>query len=153
MITLPLIVVTCGARKAATATTAAEMYIGSYARQCLRAARVLAVDPDIRIMSARHGLLALDEKIEPYDTRLGTANAITAEQLHAQAAAAGLLARPVTVLAGAAYTGLARQVWPQASAPLAGLPGLGAHMQRLAEIIQTQGPALDLEDSATPTRP
>lgn len=151
--TFPLILVTCGARKAARPTTAAAMYVGSYARQCLRAARVLAVDSDIRIVSARYGLLGLDEEIEPYETRLGTANAITAEQLHAQAAAAGLLARPVTVFAGAAYTRLARQVWPQASAPLAGLPGVGAHMQRLAEIIRTEGEALDRPNPAAPDQP
>ncbi|MGW4355521.1 DUF6884 domain-containing protein [Nocardia sp. NPDC004582] len=144
---MPLVVVTCGARKAARPTAAAEMYVGGYARQCLRAARVLAVDPDIRIVSARYGLLALDEEIEPYETRLGTAKAITAEQLHAQAAAAGLLARPVTIFAGAAYTDLARQVWPQLRAPLAGLPGIGAHLAHLAEIIRTEGANLGPQDA------
>ncbi|NKY89876.1 DUF6884 domain-containing protein [Nocardia veterana] len=131
----PLILVSCGARKGPQPAPAADLYTGSYIVMCLRAARALADDADIRILSARHGLVELAQVIEPYDTRITDTGAITAEWLCYQAAAAGLLGRPVTVLAGAAYTRLVRRVWPHAHAPLEGLPGIGAHRRRLAEII------------------
>lgn len=130
-----LILVACGARKAESARAAADLYTGSYTRMCLRAARTLAADTDIRIISARHGLLTLTTEIEPYDTTLSDTTAITAEQLHDQAAAASLLHRNVVVLGGAGYTRLVREVWPDADAPLLGSRGIGEHRQRLARII------------------
>lgn len=130
-----LILVACGARKAESARAAADLYTGSYTRMCLHAARTLAADTDIRIISARHGLLTLTTEIEPYDTTLSDTTAITAEQLHDQAAAAGLLHRNVIVLGGAGYTRLVREVWPDAAAPLLGSRGIGEHRQRLARII------------------
>lgn len=138
MTTAPLVIASCGARKAPAACAAADLYTGSYARMCLRAARALAADPDIRILSARYGLLELAAVAAPYDTRLGHPGAVTAEQLHGQAAAAGLLARPVIVLAGAAYTRMTRTVWPHARAPLEGARGIGEHRSRLARIIHTE---------------
>ncbi len=131
----PLILVACGARKAETARPAADLYTGSYTRMCLRAARALADDGDIRIISARHGLLALTTEIEPYDTNLTDSTAITPERLRDQAAAAGLLHRDVVVLAGTGYTRLVREIWPSAAAPLLGSRGIGEHRQRLARII------------------
>ncbi|WP_342214040.1 DUF6884 domain-containing protein [Nocardia abscessus] len=121
------------------AGAAATLYTGSYAQMCLRAAWQLAdAAADIRILSARHGLLTLTTEVEPYDTRLSDCDAITAEQLHDQAAAAGLLARPAIVLAGAEYTRLVREVWPNAEAPLLGSRGIGEHRQRLARIIYSE---------------
>ncbi|WP_280459854.1 DUF6884 domain-containing protein [Nocardia carnea] len=139
MTTSPLVIASCGAKKAPAACAAAALYTGSYAQMCLRAAWQLADDAaDIRILSARHGLLSLTTEVEPYDTRLSDFDAITAERLHDQAAAAGLLIRPVIVLAGAEYTRLVRAVWPTAEAPLLGSRGIGEHRQRLARIIYSE---------------
>ncbi|MFI9507261.1 DUF6884 domain-containing protein [Nocardia sp. NPDC052566] len=138
MSTSPLVISSCGARKAPAACSAGSLYTGSYARMCLRAARALAADSDIRILSARHGLLGLDREVQPYDTRLSSRDAITADRLRAQAADDGLLHRPVIVLAGSAYTALVRQVWTEVTTPLAGLPGMGAHLARLADIATTK---------------
>lgn len=139
MTTSPLVIASCGQKKAPTKCEAASLYTGSYAQMCLRAAWTLADDAaDIRILSALHGLLSLTTKVEPYDIRLSAYNAITAEQLHNQAAADGLLARPVIVLAGAEYTRLVREVWPHAEAPLLGSRGIGEHRHRLARIIHAK---------------
>ncbi|WP_225731072.1 MULTISPECIES: YaaA family protein [unclassified Nocardia] len=135
-----LCVLACGARKADRPRTAAELYIGSYTRLCLRAARTLVPDSDIRILSARFGLLRLDTVIPPYDTRLGTVGAITADRLHTQAASEGLLDRAVTILAPKAYTTLAQQIWPDARTPLAGARGIGEQQHRLATIIRQTTP-------------
>ncbi|MEU8901313.1 DUF6884 domain-containing protein [Nocardia sp. NPDC048505] len=135
----PLVLSSCGAAKRETACAAKDLYVGSYARMCLRAAYALADCPaDVRILSAAHGLVYPDTVLEPYDIRLGDAEAITAPHLAVQAVDAGLYDRPVIVLAGAAYTRLVRQVWPHAQAPLLGVRGIGESRQRLAAILKTQ---------------
>ncbi|MEU6562677.1 DUF6884 domain-containing protein [Nocardia nova] len=131
----PLVIVACGARKAMTPQPASALYTGSYNRMCLRAARALSDDRDIRILSARHGLLELDTVIAPYDTRLGEMDAFTPERLRQQATETGLLDRSVAILAPKAYVALALHAWPDACTPLAGVGGIGKQRRRLAEII------------------
>lgn len=131
----PLVIVPCGKSKAPTASPAGEMYRGTYSRLALRAATALTDRSDIRIISARWGLLPLDQVIEPYELRLGQPRSITAAKVRAQAAQQGLLnRRHVIVLAGHAYTELVRQVWPHALTPLADTGGIGYQQKRLARI-------------------
>lgn len=131
-----LVVIPCGAAKLAHAAPAGEMYTGSYARACARAASALtAAGGTVLVLSALYGLTPLDRVIEPYELRMGQPGSVTGEQLREQARALGVdRAREVVVLAGAAYTAAARQVWPDAAAPLAGLAGMGYQLQRLAAI-------------------
>ncbi|WP_330185936.1 hypothetical protein OHB26_38745 (plasmid) [Nocardia sp. NBC_01503] len=105
----------------------AQLYTGQYFQLCLAAARTLTGGDDTRIhiVSALHGLLSLTEQVEPYDVQLPRASAAAIERLaavvRAQAHDAGLLERPVAVLGGRAYVQVVREVWPHATAPLAGL--------------------------------
>lgn len=131
----PLVVVPCGAAKMTTPASADQLYIGGYHRLCLRAARALTAPRSTRILSARHGLLKLDEIVVPYDHRMGQPGSITPASLYAQAGHQGLLGHPqVIVLAGRAYSQLAKSVWPDADTPLAGTRGIGDQQHRLAEI-------------------
>lgn len=127
----PLIVVGCGARKRASAAPAADLYTGPYFSACMAAATAIAPREDIVILSARYGLLALDEQAEPYDQTLGQPGAISARQLAGQAERRGLAGRPVTALCSARYAALLRQVWADVSTPLAGL-GIGRQRHVLA---------------------
>jgi len=133
----PLVIVPCGGRKLSTPAPAGEIYTGSYHVACRRAAAALA-DPDrilILILSALYGLLRLDRVIAPYDLQMGQPGSIGRAELLHQAEQLDLVdERQVIVLAGAAYTAAARQVWRHATAPLAGVGGLGRHLARLAEI-------------------
>ena len=87
----------------------------------------------VLVLSARHGLVGLDEVIEPYDLRMGEPGAVGVEQLRRQAAAMGLLGHPdVVVLGGRRYVAAGRQVWPDARAPLEGSRGIGEQLARLA---------------------
>lgn len=131
----PLVIVPCGAQKAATARPAGELYTSGYHRLALRAAHTLAAPENIRIISAKHGLLPLDKVIDPYDLRLGQPGSITVDHLEAQADEQGLLGHPdVTVLAGRDYTRLVLATWPHARTPLAGARGIGDHQHRLAQL-------------------
>lgn len=123
-----LVLVGCGKQKAATPCAAADLYVGGYSRLRLAYARTLAPDAAIRILSAKHGLLALDAVVAPYDLRVGDPGAIDGTRLKAQAAATGLLgALRVVVLAGEDYVALARRAWPHAQP---GLPRVGMGAQQ-----------------------
>ena len=73
-----VVIVPCGNRKHADTTLAGNMYLGSYHTACRAYAH--SVQPDRRgvlILSARYGLLALRDIIEPYDLCMGDAGAVT----------------------------------------------------------------------------
>ncbi|WUH91733.1 hypothetical protein OG900_17525 [Streptomyces sp. NBC_00433] len=127
-----LIVIPCGARKLDVRARAADMYTGSYHRACRRAAEALRPDR-VLILSARYGLLGLDDEIDPYDTPHGAADAVSAAVLREQAARRGIeRLDPVVVLGGARHVALAKAVWPHALTPLSGTRGMGEQVARLA---------------------
>ncbi|MFB6703171.1 DUF6884 domain-containing protein [Streptomyces sp. NPDC056333] len=127
-----LVVIPCGSRKLGRRARAADMYVGSYHRACRRAADALQPDR-LLILSARYGLLDLDDVIEPYDTPHGAAGAITGQDLLEQAALLHIVRLdPVVALGGARHVSLVRTVWPHARTPLAGTRGMGEQMARLA---------------------
>jgi len=53
------------------------LYRGSLFTLALKAARALVPDEWIRVLSAKHGYVRLDQVIEPYDTTWGAEDAIT----------------------------------------------------------------------------
>ncbi|MCX5134363.1 hypothetical protein OOK06_20005 [Streptomyces sp. NBC_00340] len=70
-----LVVIPCGSRKLDRRSPAGDLYVGSYHRACRRAAE--ALEPGrLLILSARYGLLDLDDVVEPYDTPHGAADSI-----------------------------------------------------------------------------
>ncbi|WP_241962101.1 DUF6884 domain-containing protein [Rhodococcus opacus] len=97
----PLVVIPCGARKAAVPMPAGALYLGSYHRLCQKAAVRLTPRENIRILSGLHGLLNLDTVTAPYEMRLGEPGSVTADTVYEQAAAQSLLdAEDVVILAG-----------------------------------------------------
>ncbi|WP_055585226.1 DUF6884 domain-containing protein [Peterkaempfera griseoplana] len=139
-----LVLITCGSRKLGHRARAADLYTGPYHRACRRAAQGLRPD-HLLILSSFHGLVALDDVIEPYDTALDGVGSVTAERLRQQARQRGVLELdPVVVLAGARHTALARKVWPHALNPLQGTGGMGrqiAWLNALAGIGAPDDPA------------
>jgi hypothetical protein len=134
-----LIVIPCGARKLDHCAQAGDMYIGSYHRACRRVADALRPDRLV-ILSARYGLLDLNDEIEPYDTPHGAAGSATARLLQAQADERGIAALdPVVVLGGAKHVALAKTVWPHARTPLSGTRGMGEQFARLAAMARSAG--------------
>jgi hypothetical protein len=91
-------VIPCGAAKADHATAAADLYTGSAFAHTLRAAqaeaaateRDLGATTAVLILSAKYGLLALDDVVAPYDVKMGQPDSIGADALTAQAAALGI---------------------------------------------------------------
>lgn len=76
-----LIVIPCGGAKLETAAPAAELYTGSMFKDILRTARALTQEENIFILSAKHGLIALDKIVEPYNLKMGQAGSIDTNTL------------------------------------------------------------------------
>lgn len=132
----PVVIVPCSVRKLGHRAPAGELYLGGHHSLARRAADALTAEGGtVLILSARYGLVTLDEVIEPYDLRMGEPGSITAAELRAQAARLQLDgAEDVTVLAGAVYAAAVRAIWPHAVNPLAGTRGIGEQRGRLAAL-------------------
>jgi hypothetical protein len=134
-----LIVVTCGSRKLDHRAPVGELYTGTYHRACRNAAEALKPER-LLILSSAHGLLDLDDVIDPYDTAIGAAGSITADELTTQARERGVLdLDPVIVLAGQRHLRLARAVWPHAVSPLTGIGGMGRQIAYLTALAKNLG--------------
>ncbi|WTW95433.1 hypothetical protein OG216_19520 [Streptomycetaceae bacterium NBC_01309] len=159
-----VVVIPCSVAKATEPAPAGELYVGSYHRACRATADALIADGGtILILSARHGLMPVGQVVAPYAMTWGDRGEVRDSTLQVQARKLGVAwARDVIVLAGAAYVTAARQVWPYATAPLAGL-GIGRQRRRLvelrAEVEQTvtgrcgmcgRGPTVSVPDSRGP---
>jgi len=129
----PLVVIPCGGKKADRTLPAHQLYVGSYFRACLNAALAITPAHRVRVLSARHGLLPLEQLIAPYELRMGQPGAVSVERVTQQARDQGLHDEAaVLVLAGRAYAALVRQVWPHAVDAFAGTAGIGEQLARLA---------------------
>lgn len=75
-----IMVIPCGAAKLDHAAPAAELYTSSAFRAALAAAlnQVDGNRDQVLIMSALHGLVGLDEVLEPYDVKMGDPLSLTA---------------------------------------------------------------------------
>lgn len=136
-----LVVVSCGGRKLPHAAPAGQMYTGSYHLACRRAAD--ALQPDlVLILSAKWGLVGLDELVQPYDAKWTSLGSIHRSRLmmQVQRRQLGDLA-PVVFLGGQDYAYKLANAWPATSAPpivpLAGCRGIGEQLARLAAIRRT----------------
>lgn len=127
-----LVIIPCGGKKDDRPRPAINLYQGSYFKACARFALSIVKPEQIRILSAKHGLLKIEQVIEPYDLRMGQKGCITAEQVRAQAAEQNLLdERDVIIAAGSDYARVALEVWKQGEWILDGVGGMGYQIQHL----------------------
>jgi hypothetical protein len=120
--TLRVALVSCSKRKATEARPAAALYQSTLF--CKSLAYAQATCDRVFILSAKHGLLASDTIVEPYDLALTDLSRAARGQWDARVAEDLLGAIPaddtLVVLAGEAYTGFSVMV-PHTEWPLAGL--------------------------------
>ena len=130
-----LIIIPCGGKKALGSMPAVRLYIGPYFKSTARYALSKAVLDDIRILSAKHGLLKLTDVIAPYNLRMGMDGCVNAELVRQQATEQNLLdIEHVEIAAGKDYANVALEVWPHALWILDGAGGIGKQMQLLGQL-------------------
>jgi len=129
-----VVLISCASAKLDRAAPAALLYVSPLFKLMLRYAQQL--DPRaIFVLSAKHGLVGLDETIEPYDVTLNT---MTLQERKAWAD--GVLAQlrtvantdadSFTLLAGAKYREFLEPALQHCNVPLAGL-SIGRQLQWL----------------------
>lgn len=97
-------IIPCGADKLDTAAPAADLYTSSTFRSTLAAALTLVDPAHVLVLSAKHGLVALDTVVDPYDTKMGDPGTVTVGTVVAQAVVAGIAADDdVSALLPSAY--------------------------------------------------
>lgn len=110
-----LIVVSCGSAKTDYTTNAEHLYIGTPFKLAIKYAKSLVPRDQIRILSAKYGLLKLDDLAEPYRLRMGKPGSIVSNKVKSQAIAQGISSAPkVVVFGGIDYYNLCAEVWPHA---------------------------------------
>ena len=114
---------------------------GPYQTICQHSARRLAPPERILILSAKHGLLPLDQVIKPYDLAFGQQGTICVEAVRGQAERRGLLeAEPVIAFGGTRYRTVIRAIWPHAIFPVASVGGPGQQMLALKQLQEDRRP-------------
>lgn len=96
-------VIPCGGEKLDHAAPAGELYTGQMFRHALTSVQRLAAkdavpagdwwpgrEARVLVLSAKYGLVQLDQVLEPYDLRMGQPESVTVEQLAVQAQAFGI---------------------------------------------------------------
>lgn len=158
-----IVVISCGAKKAATAQRAIDLYQGAFFRATSTWAKSVAPLRNIYIMSAKYGLLPAERVIEPYNLRMGQAGCVTVDTLRKQARALRIDKEQVIAIAGKDYLTMADQVWSRVYAPFSAQPrgtlavgrsGMGyqlqamkQHLGRLPRNDRTNTPDLPLSRS------
>ena len=123
--TKPIIIIPCGAKKRNGTYPAKELYTGVYFRACLKWALSIIEPENIYILSAKYGILALNDIIATYDIRMGEYNSIKLADIYKQVIDKNLINKKCIAIGGKNYTNICKQIWQDCITPLAGKGGLG----------------------------
>ena len=135
-----IVIVACGAKKLDRPARARDLYAGAYFKAALAYAHALAPAKDIFILSAKYGLIGINDHVEPYDLKMGEPGSVTSVKLSGQAEFYGLLEEKPIILGGKLYAGLCREVWREAQAPLEGKGGLGEQISWMRSQLYAENP-------------
>lgn len=135
-----IVLIACVSKKGPRATRARDLYQSPLFKASLAYAE--ALEPDaIYILSSKHGLLAVDTVIDPYDDYLKTKSA--AERRRWAARVLDDLRRVVdlehdqfTLLAGQTYREFLMPSLRKTEVPLAGIPGVQVQVGKLKELLR-----------------
>jgi hypothetical protein len=125
------VVIPCGSAKRDRLCSADELYTGSYHLACKTYALSIAPRQNVLILSALHGLVALDQPLAPYNLKMGERGCVSPQTVREQARERGLLEAQVVAVGGEKYLRVVREVWPGVILPVGVRGGMGAQMQAL----------------------
>jgi hypothetical protein len=128
-------VIPCGKAKRPTPMPAGDLYVGPYFRACRDYALSILPRRAVYVLSAKYGLLTLDDRIAPYELTLGQPGAVTVQRLRNQARSRGLLLQQAILVCGGHYADYCAQVWPSHLRPLARRGGLGVQIGLLRRYV------------------
>ena len=136
--TKSIVLISCASRKLSQRAKAKDLYISTLFKLNLKYAQKLESD-NIFILSAKHGLLSLDQEIEPYELTLNNMYAdevkLWAVQVLKQISEIYSIEETIFIfLAGEKYRRYLLPHLKNIETPLEGL-GIGKQLQKLKELV------------------
>lgn len=134
-----IVLISCVSKKLAQRAKARKFYVSTLFKLNLRYAQKL--DPDeIFILSAKHGLLSLEQEVDPYEQTLNNMSALEVKQwanevLEQISAKCSIDETTFIFLAGERYRKYLLPYLKDVKIPLQGL-GIGRQLQKLKELIE-----------------
>lgn len=125
-----IIIVGCGKSKLKSRSRADELYQGSLFKKRISLARTITTDDQIFILSAKYGLVSVDQLIDPYELKMGQRGSITARMLSLQAKRLNIRGT-IGILASGPYIIMAQQVFDNVKIITPPHLGIGKQMQWL----------------------
>ncbi|MCI0339330.1 MAG: YaaA family protein [Acidobacteria bacterium] len=119
-----IVIISCGKQKLTCPALARELYTGLYFKATLGYALTIAPVENIFVLSAKYGLVRLDDRLKPYDLKMGEAGSVTCQKVLRQAERMGIAGRSVVALGGSRYVRIIRSLWSSVETPLDGKGGL-----------------------------
>jgi len=89
-----IVIISCGKKKLTRPAAAGELYIGSYFIMLLSYALTIAPAKNVFVLSAKHGLVRLDDRLEPYGLKMGEPGSVDDDTIKKQAAQLGIARQP-----------------------------------------------------------
>ena len=114
-------VITCGDSKRQGVHKAKDLYVGPFFKMCLKYAQSIMPNDKIYILSAKWGLLKLDQEIENYNVKMGDPGSVLVSTLIIQSQELGIKDEAIIGVAGARYVSIMKKVWSEGKYPLTGL--------------------------------
>lgn len=131
-------VIPCGKKKRLGRWPAGILYLGCYHRFCLAYAKTLVTEERIFILSAKCGLLALEDQVDSYDLKMGQKGSVTRDRVAEQAKERGVKDEHCLIIAGGKYRTICVSVFKDHQSLLEGLGGIGKQLKWLKEQIHVQ---------------
>lgn len=139
-----IILISCGAKKEKTPQRAEDLYIGGYFKKTLLYAKYLSKknNAEIFILSAKYGVLELNEIIKPYDLTLNNKS-----KKHKKAWSYKVITQlqykikktdKIIFLAGVNYIKYLKMYYKNYEEPLQGL-GIGKRLKFIMEELKNEG--------------
>ena len=116
-----IVIIPCGQKKRNYSCKAKDMYIGAYFKTCLQYARKFCKDDAIYILSAKYGLLSLQDIISPYEKKLGNIGCISVLEVKEQAISRKIIDEECIILGGKLYRNYCKAIWRKYKIPMDGL--------------------------------
>jgi len=134
-----IVLISCVSQKLAQRAEVKDLYVSTLFKLNLKYAKKLAPD-EIFILSAKYGLLSLEEEIDPYEQTLNTMPALEVKQwadkvLDQIRAKCSIDETTFIFLAGERYRKYLLPHMKDVQIPLKGL-GIGRQLQKLKELIE-----------------
>ena len=132
-----IVLLSCGKKKQNRECPASEMYTSSLFRKSLQLARRLTDDRHIYILSAKYGLIPLNQRIRPYELCLNGFSSREREEwgnrVYQTCLSVGITdSDRIVCLAGGKYSEALRRFFPDMETPMEGM-GLGHRMHWMNE--------------------